>query len=627
MANVQADSAVRQVHGPHFALPPSKATQAPDLRSLQLRLEQIVHSCVDKPDAVNAYLNLAKSLTNAIDVAYAYRTGKVLNSVLAIGDSDIFKAKERKELLLHWSSEACTSGAVQLNRLSQGVETIATLPVYADGKAVDAINAALLVPRGEIEPFVVSLQLVATSMGVWHQKHAGATNAFEARTSAAIIELLSKCHDATNLDESTFVLATEMQKLVDCEIVVIALRKKNSRRIKVAAISGSGAVDQNSEVLRQITETAEESLDRRDLTIWPPLSMKDRHATKVHQQLVENSRYQAVASCPLETVDDLLGAWLFLGKQETIHSQDLMNIVQAATPHVATSLSLRIQADAGPFTRLRRITRGTPEKRRTRRSIFIACMLTGLLLMIPIPHKISCNCTVEPYVRRFASVPFNGVLRDSLVEPGDFVSANQVLARMDDRDLRLEKSESMAARTKALKKYDKQRADEQIAEALIAKYEAEEMDAKLNLLQHREENLEIKSPIDGVILDGDLEDVEGATVQRGQMLFEIAPLDSLKLKLAIPEEDISFTVEEMAVTAKLDGVPGKKLNATLQRITPRAKADTGQNHFVADASLAEIDKMLRPGMSGTAKLIGLKRPIGWILFHKAYHKLSDMIEW
>ena len=79
---------------------------------------------------------------------------------------------------------------------------------------------------------------------------------------------------------------------------------------------------------------------------------------------------------------------------------------------------------------------------------------------------------------------------------------------------------------------------------------------------------------------------------------------------------------EMCIRDRLDGAPGKKLHASLERITPRARADTGKNHFVADATLAEdtpqeTQTMLRPGMSGTAKVVGPNRAIGWILFHKA----------
>ena len=627
MNGAQTESDVRSAHGPHFPVPTSSAHTPPDLRTLQSHLEQIADTCEQKDEGIAAYLRLARSLTNAIDCAYVGMNVVGEKSLTCLAASDLFATAERQELLRHWSAEACASGTVGVHRIERGAETLVTLPVYTNRGATDSITTALLVPRGQLEPFVVSLQLVATAMGAWCRRESAASAAFEATTSSATIELLSMCHEAADQRESTFVLVNEMQRLVGCEAVALALRINKSTRVEVVAISGSGSLDQSSDVLARITDALGESIDRNELTVWPPRSQHDRLASRVHQGLVQNTKWDAVASCPPQTDEDVVGAWLFLGTESEIKEPRLLRTIEATSPHVAKSLAMRKLAEAGPLARLRRTLVGTQTQRRMRLRVAVACVITMFVLLLPLPHKVACDCTVEPTSRRFASVPFNGLLRDSLVEPGDEVSIGQIVARMDDRDLRLEKAESLAASTKAHKKYDKHRAAGQIADALIAKSEMDEHVAKLDLLRYREEHLQIQSPIDGVILDGDLEDVEGAPVQRGQALFEIAPLDSLKLKIAIPEDDISFTQESMPVTAKLDGVPGKKFEATLARITPRAKADSRGNYFSATADFASHDATLRPGMSGTAKVIVARRPLGWILFHKAYPKLTDAIEW
>ena len=203
MSKVQTESLSRQVNGPHFALPPTPSatpTTTPDLGALQASLEKIAQSSASHEEALSAYLHFAQTLTNAIDCAYAFRSSPDRKGVMTLGTSKLFSTKERKELLLHWSSEACVKASVQLNRFEQGNETIATLPVFEDGRPVEALTAALLVPRGKIEPFVVSLQLVATAMGAWYRKHRAVENAFAARTSSAIIELIA---NATKQPTST----------------------------------------------------------------------------------------------------------------------------------------------------------------------------------------------------------------------------------------------------------------------------------------------------------------------------------------------------------------------------------------------------------------------------------------
>ena len=134
-------------------------------------------------------------------------------------------------------------------------------------------------------------------------------------------------------------------------------------------------------------------------------------------------------------------------------------------------------------------------------------------------------------------------------------------------------------------------------------------------------------------MDGDLEDVQGASVQRGQTLFEVGPLDSLELKLLIPEADISLAEVSLPVTARLDGAPGQRIEAELGHINPRASAESGSNSFAAEAALPSEKLLdgeyegLRPGMRGTAKIVGPKKMIGWILFHRAYRKVVDFIDW
>ena len=644
MSNLHTHTTTRSeaphVAGPHFPLPPSSADEQTDLRTLQSRIEQIASTVEDKPAAIRAFLGLAKSLTNAKDLAYAFRSGGErgeLDTLYSLEAGELFQTEASRGLLARWSASACANGSVELNRMDGRSETIVTLPVFNQGKAIDALSAALLVPRGQIEPFVVSLQLVATAIGAWSGRSSSKSEqteaAISASVSAAVIELIGKCQTADSTNEVAFTVVNEMQKLVQCESVALAVCQRGNPRATIVAVSGHGAIDQKSEVIRHLTEAANEAIDRESQTVWPPLSMDDHHTTRLHQQLVKNSPYSAVASHPLETEQEILGAWLFLGNPESIHHQRTLRCASAASPHLASTLALRKQADAGPWSRVKRVVRGTEKSRRVRAKVFIGALLAAVLLCIPIPYKISCECSVEPTVRRFATVPFNGILQTSLVRPGDFVQPNQVIARMDTRDLRLEQSEATKSMSANRKEFDRQRADEHIAEAQIARLRSAEARSRLDLILHRIEHSEIRSPIAGVVLDGDLEDVQGASVQRGQTLFEVGPLDSLELKLLIPEADISLADVSLPVTARLDGAPGQRIEAELGHINPRASAESGSNSFAAEAALPSEKLLdgeyegLRPGMRGTAKIVGPKKMIGWILFHRAYRKVVDFIDW
>jgi multidrug efflux pump subunit AcrA (membrane-fusion protein) len=254
-------------------------------------------------------------------------------------------------------------------------------------------------------------------------------------------------------------------------------------------------------------------------------------------------------------------------------------------------------------------------------------VLAVLVLAAPLPYKVRSDCVVKPTVRRFAVAPYDGILQNTLRETGDLVRRDQVLARMDDRELRFEKSELTAQRARALKQRDVHLNARDVAAAQISDLQAKELAAKLEWLRHREDNLAIKSPIDGVVLSGDMDDAQGAPVQTGQLLFEIAPLDSLRLEVAVLEEDVLRIEPEMRVSARLEGAPGRQFAGRVTAVLPQARVERGRNVFVAEVELDEPGSSLRPGMNGTAKLIGPPRALGWILFHKAFRRAVDFLEW
>ena len=82
--------------------------------------------------------------------------------------------------------------------------------------------------------------------------------------------------------------------------------------------------------------------------------------------------------------------------------------------------------------------------------------------------------------------------------------------------------------------------------AQLAKLEADRLELKTKILELRSNHLEIKSPIDGVVISGDQERAEGAPLTIGQALFEVAPLDKMVVELAIPEDEITHIKQNFA---------------------------------------------------------------------------------
>jgi multidrug resistance efflux pump len=254
-------------------------------------------------------------------------------------------------------------------------------------------------------------------------------------------------------------------------------------------------------------------------------------------------------------------------------------------------------------------------------------MAAVLALAIPFPHRLHCDCLIEPVTRRFVAAPFDGVLERAFVGPGDVVQKGDLLARLDGREIRWKRAGVAADQNQARKKRDAAQASHDYADMQIAALEMERLELELRLLDHRAENLEIRSPVAGVIASGDLERAEGAALKVGQSLFEIAPLDKMIVEVSVPDEDVSFVTPGLPLRIRLDAYPGMQWQATMTQLHPRSEIRDENNVFIAEAELDNAAGSLRPGMKGRARVEATNRPIGWILFHKPWEFISKKLQW
>ena len=207
----------------------------------------------------------------------------------------------------------------------------------------------------------------------------------------------------------------------------------------------------------------------------------------------------------------------------------------------------------------------------------------------------------------------------SLVRPGDVVEANQKLARMDGRELRMELAGVVADYQRARKSRDVNVAAGKTGPSQIDILEMQGLDQKRQLLESRIENLDIKSPTAGIVVSGDLERSEGAPVTSGQALYEIAPLDRMIVEVEIHDEDIAQVEVGQKTAVKLDAYPGLTWNGRIDKIHPRSEIRDAKNVFIAEVSLPEDGQSLRPGMKGTATVATAAHTLLWNLFHKAWY--------
>jgi RND family efflux transporter MFP subunit len=428
------------------------------------------------------------------------------------------------------------------------------------------------------------------------------------------------CPDA---ETGSRLLANRLQQVLGCRQVAVGLRAQGRGHCRIRGLSGVVGFDSHSAFIGGLRDAVEETLIRGAETAWPPRDHADRHGARAHEKLVSLLGAECVASVPLTDGEGrTVGAVLLVDEP----AAEAFAFFRRHAAILGACLASLERARRGPLGRLLRRVCDTCMTHKGR-LVLVAAVLLALLPLVPWSYQIRCPCVVQPVNRRFVVAPHDGILEQALVAPGDVVQPGDVLARMDERETRWELAGLKADLGRSEKERAAAMAARKTAAAQLAELEMERLRVQIALLEHRLENLALRSPLAGIVVAGDLERAQGAPLSIGQTLFEVAPLDRMVVELLIPEDTIARVGTGMAATVHLHALPGRPLPGVIERIHPRAELRDQASVFVADLEVDNETGHLRPGMNGWARVAAGRRSLGWILLHKPWNSLRRMLVW
>ncbi len=228
----------------------------------------------------------------------------------------------------------------------------------------------------------------------------------------------------------------------------------------------------------------------------------------------------------------------------------------------------------------------------------------------------------------YLPAPFEGYISEVHVNVGDIVSRGDPLLSLDTRELLLEESNALANKHRYSREAEKARAQNAPADMRIAQALVKQAEAKLDIVRYHLENADIRAPFDGVIVEGDLKELLGAPVSKGDVLFKVARLAELYAEIEVKERDLHAISEgdqgEIAFVSR----PQLKFPITVERIDPVAVPKEEGNVFLVKGVFQEAPlSWWRPGMSGITKIDVGKRNVLWILTHRTVDFFRMLLWW
>jgi membrane fusion protein (multidrug efflux system) len=226
---------------------------------------------------------------------------------------------------------------------------------------------------------------------------------------------------------------------------------------------------------------------------------------------------------------------------------------------------------------------------------------------------------VEAERKAFVMPKVKGEIRSVLADEGQRVREGEVLARLDGDQLRLEVA--LAAATMRKLERDYQRNVELQDKGLISavsldnlKYELEAAKASWELAQLQLSYTNIRSPIRGTVtqrldvvkVGNTVTPVGGVIESADSSLFVVEDLDSLILRVNVPERELAKLSVGQLAELSFDAVPGRSFAGQIALISPYVDSATAT--FGVRIRVTETGGLLRPGMFARVAIVYERKP-------------------
>ncbi|MGA2068934.1 MAG: HlyD family efflux transporter periplasmic adaptor subunit [Thermoguttaceae bacterium] len=464
--------------------------------------------------------------------------------------------------------------------------------------------------------------------------------------------------------QTAYTIANEGRRLIECDRVSVAIRR--GKHCTIEAVSGQDVFDKRSNSVRLLGRLATAVVATGD-PVWYAGDTQDL-APQVEdalQEYVDEAHSKMIAVLPLgrpkpdheaepderEAAEPPIGALVVEQIEDNRVAPALAQRIEVLCRHSSSALANAMEHQSlflMPLWRMIGKSRVLVKARTLPKTLSIASGVLAVfvvLLVWPARFEPYCKGTLEPVDRREVFAEVDGEVveigdKDHPIEHGTEVHKGQLLIRLRNTQVAVDRAKLDGDRFVALERvrglqpllHHQLRPEEQqrvLGELAEARENLRSLDAQLEIYKKKTADLEVKSPIDGVVVTWDLEHrLLRRPVQRGQVLLSVAnPAGEWQLELHMPEDRMGYVAAaqqaisaDLPVTYMLATHPGSTRQGTVQEVAESAEVQTTEEGStvlikvkINEDDVAEADR--RPGATVTAKVYCGQRSLAFVWFH------------
>ena len=259
-------------------------------------------------------------------------------------------------------------------------------------------------------------------------------------------------------------------------------------------------------------------------------------------------------------------------------------------------------------------------------------IILSIIFILIIPIKITSTAPVEvvPKNPRLITAPFDGVVKNIIVNNNDKINSGDLLIQIEDTDLKnsfnLAKQSLQVAEKELLRSRqfsfsnneEKARLAELMAQVDLKKAEVESTSERLK-------NSKIYADKDGIAIVDQKNNWQGRPVSVGEKIITIANPEKVEFLIWLPVKDSLIIKENTDVKVFLDINPIKPLKGKLKRASYQSSLSPEEVLSYQISASFEGEEIPRIGLRGTAKIYGSRVTLYYYIFRKPITYVRQLI--
>ncbi len=430
--------------------------------------------------------------------------------------------------------------------------------------------------------------------------------------------LITEAMGQRNYHDALTVVLALLPERTGCTRVAVGRLTKSG--VHLQAVSEQGELDSRRPRVKLLEAAMQEALLSGGAMHWPD-SGADSGAMACQRELVDGTGLGGICSVP---VTQGMRTPLVFCFEFAEGFGDVLTITSACQEGASiVAPLLELQRELKQAWRIRLIAliaEGWRQMLQAQGRLGRITALLGVfsLLMFALSsgeYRVSAPAGLEGAVQRAIVAPFDGYIVEALSRAGHEVTKGDLLARLDDRELSGELRKLKAEQGEIFGEHRQAVAILDHGNAGILQAQLEQVNARHSLVQDQLTRTELRAPFTGLVISGDWSRSLGVPISRGELLFQIAPLNEYQVVIQVSDHDIAGLEEGQSGELTLSAMPSEVVRFTVSGISSMAQDDAEEPTFRVEAKLSETLTGLRPGMQGIAKVTIGERRRWWIWTH------------